>query len=253
MSLSCRQKITAALLLLYWPAFFVAAHTPVPKVVREADVSDKGLHLLANLILVFLLWFTVSDGGKVNWRRAAPWCVFFIAAVYGILDEWSQGFIAGRSCDGRDFVADMAGACIGLCAFSFLSFWPAGFLVMSLIVLIGGNIARANLADLLPGANAAFHLITYAVLTALWLRCVHLFMPTIDARRNRAKWLLTAPAAPTALLLMTKGFSIIFAREWALADIAFSAGAIALVVAVFYRIAAYDEGTHGADERNRRV
>jgi VanZ family protein len=236
------------MLILYWPAFFFAAHTPVPQVVRQADVSDKGLHLLAYLILVFLLWFTVSDGGKVNWRRAAPWCVFFIAVVYSIFDEWSQSFVAGRSCDGLDFVADLAGTCIGLCAFSFLSFWPAGLLVMASIVLIGGNIARANLADLLPGANAAFHLICYAVLTALWLRCIRLFTPSVNPRRTGAKWLMTATAAPTALLLIAKLVSIVSGREWAMVDIAFSATAIALVVAVFYAVASKD--TQDADERD---
>lgn len=251
MSLSRRQKITAALLTLCWPALFVAAHTPVPQVVREADVSDKGLHFLAYLVLVFLLWVTVSDGGKVNWRRAAPWCVFLIGAAYGILDEWSQNFIAGRSCDARDFVADMAGTCIGLCAFTFLSFWPAGFLVMTLIVLVGGNIARANLADLLPTANAAFHLISYAVLTAMWLRCVHLFMPAVDPRRTLAKWLLTSLAAPTGLLLVAKLFSMITGREWAAADMIFSVGAIAAVVAAFYLFAVYGKEPQETSEGDR--
>jgi len=81
MSLSGQQKITASLLILYWLALFIATHIPVPQAVQEAGVSDKGLHLLANLILVFLFWFTVSDGKKANWRKPAPWCVLVITVA----------------------------------------------------------------------------------------------------------------------------------------------------------------------------
>ena len=231
MSLSLQRKITAALLILYWPAFFFAAHTPVPEVVREAGVSDKGLHLLAYLILTFLLWFTVSDGGKVNWRRAAPWCVLLVTIAYAIFDEWSQTFVAGRSCDAHDFLADLIGTCVGLGAFSFLSFWPASLLVTTVVIFVSANVARANLADLLPAANAIFHLAAYAVFTAIWLRCVRLLMPAIDASQNRAKRLLTAFAAPAALLLTTKILSAILGREWSAVDIVLSMGAATAVVA----------------------
>ncbi len=69
MTLSHQQKITAVLLVFYWIVLFVFAHIPIPKVVREADVSDKSLHFLVYLILVFLLWFTVSDGKKMRARQ----------------------------------------------------------------------------------------------------------------------------------------------------------------------------------------
>ncbi len=239
MSLSRQQKTTAALLILYLPSFFIAAHTPIPQVVREADVSDKGLHFLAYLILGFLLWFTVSDGRKVNWRKTAPWIVLFAVLIYGILDEWLQSFVAGRSCDPRDFLADTMGICLGLCAFSFLSFWPAGFLVTAVIISVGDNIARADLPNLLPAANAAFHLITYGILTAFWLHCVRGFIPAVDPRRNRTKWLLISLAAPTGLLLATKLSSAITGRQLAAADIVSSIGATLAVVAAFYLSTVY--------------
>lgn len=248
MSLSHQRKITAALLTLYWPAFFVAAHTPVPEVVREAGVSDKGLHLLAYLILMFLLWFTVSDGGKVDWRRAAPWCVLLITIAYAIFDEWSQTFVAGRSCDARDFLADLVGMCVGLGAFSFLSFWPAGLLVTTVVIFVSANVARANLADLLPAANAILHLVAYTVFTAIWLRCIRLFMPAINPSRTRAKWLLTAFAAPTALLLTTKTFSTILGREWSAADVVLSMGATAAVVVAARLFTAPEKKIREADK-----
>ena len=55
MALSLRRKLTVIVLALYWPSLFILAHIPIPKVVREADVSDKSLHFLAYLLLTFLL------------------------------------------------------------------------------------------------------------------------------------------------------------------------------------------------------
>lgn len=238
MRLSRERKIAAVLLIFYWPAFFVAAHTPLPQVVREAGVSDKGLHFLAYLVLAFLLWFTVVDGGNVSWRRAGPWCVFFATIAYGVLDEWLQNFVSGRSCDPRDFLADLTGTFIGLAVFSFLSFWPAGLLVAAVAIFVSANVARANLAELLPAANVAFHLVAYAVFTAIWLRCIHLFMPTIAPQKSRPIWLLTALAAPLALLATTKAFSTILGREWAALDAVISAGSSLTVVVVYLLLAA---------------
>src|SRR4030043_1886519 len=103
MTFSHQQKIAAFVLALYWPALFVLTHIPIPHVIQEADVSAKSLHFLAYLILTFLIWSAVYGGRKVKWRRAAPWLVLFVIVVYGILDEWLQIYVAGRSCDVRDF------------------------------------------------------------------------------------------------------------------------------------------------------
>ncbi|UCE49224.1 MAG: VanZ family protein [Phycisphaerales bacterium] len=248
MSLSGQQKITASLLIPYWTALFVATHIPVPQVVQEADVSDKGLHILANLILVFLFWFTVSDGKKANWRKAAPWCVLVITLAYAIFDEWTQSFVAGRSCDPGDLLADLVGTCTGLVAFSFFSFWPAGLLLTAAAILIWANIAQTNLADLIPAANALFHLISYAVLTAMWIQCMRLFVPTINRRRARAKWPVTASAASAVLLVITKLSSMIFSKEWTVVDTGVSAVATAVVITVFYLRAVSYKGTQETEK-----
>ena len=250
MSLSNQQKITAGLLILYWTALFVATHIPVPNVVREADVSDKGLHLLANLILVYLFWFTVSDGRKANWRRAAPWCVLAITLAYAIFDEWTQSFVAGRSCDPRDLVADLTGTCTGLAVFSFFSFWPAGLLLTAAAILIWANIAQTNLSDSIPAANALFHLISYAVLTAMWIQCMRLFVPAINPRNAESKWLVTAFAAPVVLLVITRLFSMFFCEEWAVMDMVFSTGAATTVVTAFYLRATSCRETEKANKRD---
>lgn len=230
MVLSHQQKITAVLLAIYWPALFISAHIPVPRVVLESDVSDKGLHFLAYLVLVFLLWFTVSNGKKVNWRRASPWCVFLTMVAYGVVDEWLQSYVAGRSCNAWDFLADLTGTLTGLGLFSVLAFWPAGLVVTAIIICGSTNVSQANLADTLPATSAAFILSAYAVLTAFWVQCFRLFMQGRNLRLNKIKWLSAALAAPLALVLAVKLFSVIIGKDFPVRDMILSTGAIVAVV-----------------------
>jgi VanZ family protein len=230
MTLSHQQKIAAFVLALYWPGLFVLAHIPIPHVVQEADVSDKSLHFLAYLILTFLIWSTVSGDRKVNWHRAAPWLVLFVIVVYGILDEWLQGYVAGRSCDIRDFFTDLAGALAGLILYSFLTFWPAGLLAAATFIFGITNVLRVNLAELLPITNAMFHLFAYAILTVLWIQCTRLFLAV---KAPKAKWLILALAGPAGFLIIVKLFSVIAGKDFALSDMIISFGAIAAVIIAF--------------------
>ena len=247
MTLSHQQKTAACILLLYWPALFVLAHIPIPHAVQEADVSDKSLHFLAYLILTFLIWSTVGGDRKVKWRRAAPWLVLFVIVVYGILDEWLQSYVAGRSCDVRDFFMDLAGALAGLILSSFLTFWPAGLLVAATFIFGITNVTRANLADLLPVTNAVFHLLAYAILTVLWIQCIYLFFA---AKAPKTKWLILVLAGPTGFLIIVKLFSVIVGKDFALSDIIISFVAIAAVVTVFYLSALFHK-TQGSKSENR--
>lgn len=246
MTLSHQQKIAACVLVLYWPALFVLTHIPIPHVVQEADVSDKSLHFLAYLILTFLIWSVVSGDRKVKWRRAAPWLVLFVIVVYGILDEWLQSYVAGRSSDVWDFFIDLAGAITGLILSSFLTFWPAGLLVAATFIFGITNVTRANLADLLPRTNAVFHLFAYAILTVLWIQCMHLFLAV---KAPKAKWLILALAGPAGFLIIVKLFSVIAGKDFALSDIIISFGAIAAVITVFYSRALFHK-TQGSKSKN---
>ena len=231
MTLSYQQKIAACVLGLYWPVLFILTHIPIPRVVREADVSDKSLHFLAYLGLTFLIWSIVNGNRKVNWRRAAPWLVLFVIVVYGIIDEWLQDYIAGRSCDVQDFYMDLVGALVGLIISSFLTFWPAGLAVMVAFIFGVTNVTRANLADLLPITNDVFHLIAYAILTVLWIQCMHFFTAV---KAPKIKWLLLALAGPTAFLIIVKSYSVIAGKSLVFSEIIIAFGAIATVVIGFY-------------------
>ncbi len=249
MALSHQQKITTTLLVLYWPTLFIFAHIPIPQVVLQARVSDKSFHFLAYLILTFLLWFTVSGSKRVDWRKATPWWVLLTILVYGILDEWSQSYVAGRSCDVLDFVADLAGAIMGLIWFSILTFWLASLLVTATVIFGMTNAVQANMAELLPMASATFHLFAYTLFSIFWVPCIGLFPPTTCLRRTEARWLMTALAGPTALLLTVKVFSVILGKEFAPLDMIVSAGAIVAVVATI-RVSALFHNTQDVQGGN---
>lgn len=226
MTQSCQRKLTIVALALYWPTLFILAHIPIPMWVRQAGVSDKTLHFLAYLILAFLLWSVISPDRKVTLRRAALWWLILVLTAYGAVDELLQGCM-GRSCDIRDLGANLAGVLAGLILLSFFTFWPAALIVTGVTIFGLANVARTNLADLLPVSNAVFHLLSYAVFTFLWLRCAQLFS---SPRAPGPKWLIVASALPIALLLTVKLFSRILGKTLAAQDMIFSIAGIVAVV-----------------------
>jgi len=236
MALSRRQKLIIISLLIYWPAIFVLAHVPIPQLVRKAGVSDKIIHFIAYLALVFLLWFVISPDRKVSWRRAAVWWVLLVTVWYGVVDEVLQGFVAGRSCDVRDFFADLAGVATGLVLFVFFSFWPAFLVVTGITIFALSILTRVNLVNLLPVTNVAFHLFAYAFFAMLWIRNIHLFLPL---KAPNLKWLILALVLPTGLLLAVKVFSVIFGRGGTIREIIIAAVGIAAVVITVYLLALF--------------
>lgn len=232
MAFLTQRKITKIALYLYWPAFFIAGHIAIPESVQKAGVSDKSLHFMAYLILVFLLWFSVSGVRTIDWRRLRPWLVLLALVAYGIIDELFQGFVPGRSPDVMDFVADVAGVMLGMILFSILSFCPAGLLVAAMVIFGVANASRKNLAVVLPVTYAVFHLFAYAVFTMLWIYFLELYA-SISAKTNRIKWLVLILTAPVGLLLAVKLFAIFFGKGFTTADTIASIGAIIAVIASF--------------------
>lgn len=232
MTVSRQQKLIIISLLIYWPAIFVLAHVPIPQLVRKAGVSDKILHFIAYLVLVFLLWSAISPDMKVNWRRAAAWWVLLVTVWYGVIDELLQGVVAGRSCDVMDFFADLAGVTTGLILLTFFTFWPAFLVVTGITIFAITNLTRTSLAGLLPpAANVAFYLFAYAFFAMLWIRNIHLFLPL---KAPNLKWLILASVLPTGLLLAVKVFSVISGRGGTIQDVIIAAVGIAAVVITIY-------------------
>ena len=233
MTILRRQKLIIISLLIYWPTIFILAHIPIPQLVRKAGVSDKSIHLIAYLLLVFLLWFAISHDNKVDWRRAAAWWILLVTVLYGVIDELLQGVVAGRSCDVRDFVADLAGVLIGLILFTFFTFWPAFLIVTGITIFAMTNLSRTSLADLLPAANVAFHLFAYAFFAMLWIQNINLHL---SIKVTKRKWLIVASALPMGFLFAIISFSIISRRAFRLQDAIIAAVGILAVVITIYSI-----------------
>jgi hypothetical protein len=227
MASSWRKKLTIVSLVFYWPTLFILAHMPIPDVVRDAGVSDKTLHFLAYLILVFLFWSAVAPSDKVNWRRATTWWVLFVTVLYGAIDELLQNYGVGRSCDIRDFLVDVAAVLTGLVLLSVLTFWPAMLVLTGTTIFSVTNLVRANLADLLPITNTMFHVLAYAFFTLVWLQNLHL---SLGPKASKAAWIILALSLPIGFLLAVRLFSIVLGKDFVILDVITSAAAIAVVI-----------------------
>ncbi|MHC4360013.1 MAG: VanZ family protein [Planctomycetota bacterium] len=228
MAFTLRQKLTIIPLVLYWPALFILAHVPIPQLVYRAKVSDKILHVAAYLILAFLFWFAIHPDKKVNWRKKAVWWIISIIILYSILDESLQGYV-GRSSDAHDFLANIAGAAIGMILFSFFSFWPAFLIVTAIVIFLLANLARANISELIPVTEAVFYFCAFGTLSLVWIRCMRRFS---SVSRSIPKWLITALGPPCVFLAIVKLSSTITGRSFSSRSVIMSAaGIIAAVLA----------------------
>lgn len=72
---------------------------------------DKVVHGSAYAILAFTLCL-----GAGKWRQRACWAVPLFIALFAASDEWHQSFVPGRSCDPKDWMADMTGTTLAVVA-----------------------------------------------------------------------------------------------------------------------------------------
>jgi VanZ family protein len=234
MALLRRQKLVVAALALYWPTLFVLAHIPIPQVVRKAHVYDKSLHLLAYMILTFLLWSAIKPAQRVLWRRAAVWGLLAVVAVYGVCDEWLQHFVADRSMDPRDFVADVLGAVAALGLLTILPFWPASVIIAGTTIYTLAVFTRANLTALLPVTMTMFHLMTHATFTLLWMGYLH----QSHRQREGPSWVGASVSLPLALVVMTKVSTLISGKAFEGWDMVAAVAGIVVAVASVWIAAA---------------
>ena len=103
------------MLTLYWAALFLGTHRqPGPSGVFDtyAAAFDKLLHFLAYAGLAWLLaWACQLRPTGGNWRRTIG--LWLLVVAYGALDETTQ-LLVGRSCHLYDWLADVAGATVGM-------------------------------------------------------------------------------------------------------------------------------------------
>jgi len=108
-----RVRTSSVLLAAYWLAIFLATHVrrPMPSL-GDITYLDKVAHFVAFAGLTTLMAWT-WHGRRAPPVRALIVC-WAVAALYGIVDEWTQSFVPNRRADIVDYLADLAGAAFGL-------------------------------------------------------------------------------------------------------------------------------------------
>ena len=106
---------------LYWLAMFIGTHVPHISLPGTSTLVslDKLLHFCGYLGLSFLLslWLVATAStrgeGEMQTLRTRGYLILLFIAVYASLDEWTQ-LLVGRSCELRDWAADILGAFTGM-------------------------------------------------------------------------------------------------------------------------------------------
>ena len=163
-----RRKLSTIFLAVYWPAIFILTHIPVPQVVYKAHVSDKTLHFVTYMILACLMWFSLDPFKRVNWRKCRVWLMILVAAIYSAADELLQSVVE-RNADPMDFLANLIGVAIGVIIVSLFSFHRALLVMTAVAIFMMENLTEVDLNKLMPLANMMFHVISYAVLSVVWM------------------------------------------------------------------------------------
>jgi VanZ family protein len=101
---------------LYWLAMFAGTHIPVGTTPKGDPYSlDKLQHIGAFAVLAVLL---CSLGTAFGFKlRSLCIGTFLLIALYGMLDEATQALVSHRKPDVFDWLADMAGAAVGIAAY----------------------------------------------------------------------------------------------------------------------------------------
>jgi hypothetical protein len=233
MQLLRRHKYILLSLGIYWPALFVLTHIPVPQIAEQSGMSDKMMHVLAYLALVFFVWLAISPYEKVKWNRPKVWIVLAVAVCYGAFDEWLQARV-GRQMEFLDLVGDIKGALIALGILTFLSFWPAIIVVSSIFIFSISNYSALLAQYSEYYLDTAFHLTAYTTLTLLWIQ--HLDRRP-EYQRDHPCWPLAALALPFGLLAAVKlaGFYYYHKSIWWV-DVATAVFGIAAAILVSWLV-----------------
>lgn len=230
MSLSGKQKLSFIPFILYWPILFTLMHIPIPNSGKwqvTISISDKILHCMAYLILVFVVWFALKQDAKVNWRKSLPWLIILGVAIYGIFDEWLQGYV-GRSSDITDFAADVIAAILGLAVLTYISFWTASLIITAIAIFILSQFLKINFSAQLPILVTGCYILFFSFFTLLWIKCV-------ENIKNPAVWKTALFAGPLIFLLIVELCFKFANYEFSKLNTCLAAVAISTINLVYYK------------------
>jgi VanZ family protein len=75
--------------------------------------QDKVFHAIVFGVLGFLVLGAMHTGAN-GYSPTQVWTAVVLTAIYGMLDEFHQRFVPGRTADTWDVVADTSGAMLGI-------------------------------------------------------------------------------------------------------------------------------------------
>ncbi len=104
------SRTRGAILAVYWMVLFAGTHIPLPETTLPQS-SDKWAHVAGYALLAILLGAWWSARRPLGAKTLVV--LFGVLAAYGIADELLQ-IPVNRTADILDWVADAAGAAIGL-------------------------------------------------------------------------------------------------------------------------------------------
>lgn len=230
MQLKRRHKYILLALGIYWPLLFWLTHIPVPQIAAQSGMSDKTMHVLAYLVLVFFVWLAIKPYQKVEWNKPSVWAVLAVVVLYGVADELIQARV-GRMAEVADFMADLFGAVVGLSILSVISFWPALLSLSAIFIFVISNLSR--LTHLYPEYyfNTVFHFTAYTAFTLIWIQ--HLYRQ--EVKTYSAGRLAGAVGFPLGLLVLVKVTGTLFFNKafwWV--DVATAVFGMAAAVLISY-------------------
>jgi VanZ family protein len=104
----------------FMAALFVASAQSVPSAAPQ--VWDKLLHAVAYAVFGFFC-LRATHGGVKRPRPGPTLWALLLALGYGAFDEWHQSWVPGRHPSVADWVADLVGVAIALCALHVWARW----------------------------------------------------------------------------------------------------------------------------------
>ncbi|MBU1259564.1 MAG: VanZ family protein [Planctomycetes bacterium] len=168
MNLSKERKFFTIVLIFYWVGIFFATHIPVPGWTRKMGVSDKTMHFAAYLVLMLLLWLSVSFEKKADWKKIRPWLLMGIVAVYGLFDEVSQYFIEGRSADLYDLLGNFLGAAIAMILVTIMAGRHTAMIPFVICPMFLPGLVRSKLIAQSSIIETAVYAAAFAIITIAW-------------------------------------------------------------------------------------
>ena len=168
MKIRLRYLFVAAL-VLYWPVIFLLAHMPnVPGWILRTQMSDKALHYLGYLLLVFFWWFSIFPSRRPTLFSKPTWFTIAMMLVYAATDEWLQRF-THRLPDIMDFAADMLGVLTGLVIFGVVGMRLSALGVVTVCIFVLTSLCKTDPLSFVPFVDILFYIGAYGLVSLLWM------------------------------------------------------------------------------------